>query len=69
MGGTGTKAGVVNRDGEVLARVERRTDPSAGTKGIIAAVEEVLAKAADLRLGVEAVGVGAAGFVDAATGP
>ncbi len=68
VGGTGTKAGIVDIEGSVLARVERPTDSVAGTKGIIAVVEELLELRADVGVDVVAVGVGAAGFVDFATG-
>jgi glucokinase len=68
VGGTLTKAGVVDRSGTVLARSERPTDPSAGTKGILATVEDLVQKAAELDVELAAIGVGAAGFVDAASG-
>lgn len=61
VGGTSTKAGLVSSDGELHARAEHPTDPSAGTKGIIAVVEELL-DSTD-RPEVSAIGVGAAGFV------
>lgn len=68
VGGTGTKAGIVDGAGTVLARSERPTDPTAGTKGIIAVVEDLLQRAGSVEAAVEAIGIGAAGFVDAATG-
>lgn len=68
VGGTGTKAGIVDAAGTVLARSERPTDPTAGTKGIIAVVEDLLQRAGSVEASVEAIGIGAAGFVDAATG-
>ena len=68
VGGTATKAGVVERGGTVLARSERPTDPSAGTKGILATVEDLVQKASDLDVELRVIGVGAAGFVDAASG-
>jgi glucokinase len=49
-------------------RTERPTDPLAGTKGIIAVVEDLLERDADLDVKVECVGVGAAGFVDSPRG-
>ncbi len=61
VGGTTTKAGVVSRDGVLTTRAEHPTDPSAGTKGIIAVIEELLAR--DSAGTVRGVGVGAAGFV------
>lgn len=68
VGGTKTKGAVVERDGELLARVARPTDTTAGTKGIIAVAEDLLRRAAELDVEVGAVGVGAAGFIDAAEG-
>jgi glucokinase len=67
VGGTGTKAGLVTDSGEVLLRVERPTDRSAGTKGIIEAVEELLERTPEGDA-ASAIGVGAAGFIDASTG-
>lgn len=61
VGGTTTKAGLVSSSGELITRAERPTDPSVGTKGIIAVVEELLGKTD--RPNVNAIGVGAAGFV------
>jgi glucokinase len=63
VGGTKVAAGVVDEAGTILARTRRRT-PSAGP----ADVEDVIAECvAELRTGHEvgAVGIGAAGFVDA----
>jgi glucokinase len=68
VGGTGTKAAIVTRDGQVLARLDRPTDPQAGTKGIIAVVEDLLRRALELDIEIGAVGVGVAGFVNWATG-
>ncbi len=68
IGGTGTKAGIVARDGSVLLRLERPTDPSAGTKSVIAIVEELVEAAPGVDATVEAVGIGAAGFIDAVNG-
>lgn len=68
VGGTGTKAGVVDTRGEVLLRAERPTDRSAGTKGIIAAVEDLMVRVAELGVDPCAVGIGVAGFVDHASG-
>lgn len=66
IGGTTTKAAVVSPNGESLARVERATDPSAATKGLLAVVDELLDGAASTT-DVVAIGVGAAGFVSGAT--
>lgn len=58
----------MNERGEILIRVERPTDPTAGTKGIISAVESVVEQAQSEGIGFSGVGVGAAGFIDSATG-
>ena len=68
VGGTGTKAGIVTRTGEVLLHDERPTDITAGTKGILFVVDELLRRAAEVDADVIAVGVGAAGFIDAKAG-
>jgi glucokinase len=68
VGGTNTKAGIVVPDGELLVHVKRPTDSTAGTKGILAVVDDLLGKADEMRVAIEAVGVGAAGFINAATG-
>ena len=68
VGGTATKAGVVSRSGDIALRAERPTDPQAGTKGIISAVETLLEQASAEGVTVSAIGVGAAGFVNAETG-
>ncbi len=65
-GGTSTRGALVTRGGDMVMRVERPTDPSAGTKGILAVVEDLLARAAERA--IVAVGVGAAGFVDYRSG-
>lgn len=67
-GGTTTKGALVTRDGEVLLRVERPTDRHAATKSIIAVTEELIERSADVDAQVVAVGVGVAGFIDAANG-
>src|SRR5688572_19092556 len=64
VGGTLTRGAAVDREGQVVDRVERPTDPTAGTKGIISVVEELVGR----NPGVAAIGVGAAGFINAATG-
>lgn len=68
VGGTGTKAGVVDAGGHIRTRTEVATDKTAGTKGIIAVVEDLLSRAHPDRGAIRAVGVGAAGFIDAASG-
>jgi glucokinase len=64
IGGTKIAAGVVNEEGEILTRVRRETpatDVSAIEDAVVSAVTELRRD-----FEVEAVGVGAAGFVDAA---
>jgi glucokinase len=64
VGGTKVAAGVVDEQGKVLARTRRATPPSARPDD----VEDVIAECvSELRVGrdVEAVGIGAAGFIDA----
>jgi glucokinase len=68
IGGTGTKAAIVDRDGNVLLRIERPTDVTAGTKSILAIIDELIPGAPDAGGTVEAIGIGAAGFIDAANG-
>ena len=68
VGGTSTKGAVVTDSGECLMRHERATDKQAGTKGILAVIEALLEQATSEGVGVEAVGVGAAGFIDAERG-
>ena len=65
VGGTTTKGAIVTSDGEIVVRVERPTDPSAGTKGALAVADELLERAGDYE--VVAVGVGAAGLVEGST--
>jgi glucokinase len=66
VGGTNTKAAVVVETGRVLDKVERPTDVSAGTKGIIGVVEELLQRPSAQH--VYAIGIGAAGFIDSTRG-
>ena len=68
VGGTGTKAGIVDARGEILSRTHVPTDPTAGTKGIIAVVEELLERAGPEGWTVSSVGIGAAGFIDSEHG-
>ncbi len=68
IGGTGTKGAIVARDGAVLERVDHPTEPQAGTKSILAAVQELVGRAADFGVELSCIGVGAAGFIDAASG-
>ena len=66
IGGTTTKAAVVSPEGETFGRVERATDPSAATKGMLAVVDELLERSAPTTE-IVAIGVGAAGFVAGTT--
>jgi glucokinase len=68
VGGTGTKGGVVEASGRVLHKVTRKTDVTSGTKGVIAVAEMLLDWARESGHDVSAVGIGAAGFVDSASG-
>lgn len=63
VGGTTTKAALVDGSNEIAARSVRPTDPSAATKGIVAIVEELLLRSAEVGITVRALGIGAAGFV------
>jgi len=65
VGGTATKGAVVDAQGRVLARAERTTDPSAGTKGILSLLDDL---SAGLDVAIAGVGVGVAGFVDVRAG-
>lgn len=66
-GGTTTKAGLVTPDGEIVARVERLTDASAATKGILGVVDELLERASSVDAEVVAAGAGVAGFISDST--
>jgi glucokinase len=66
VGGTNTKAAVVDETGRILDRAQYPTDVTAGTKGIIAVIEDLMQRPA--ARGVLAIGIGAAGFIDASTG-
>jgi glucokinase len=68
IGGTSVKAALVSQGGEIVARAQRPTDVHAGTKSTIAVVEDLISRASELDVEIGAVGVGAAGFIDAATG-
>ncbi|HVE63673.1 MAG TPA: ROK family glucokinase [Mycobacteriales bacterium] len=64
VGGTKVAAGVVDSDGRVLARTKRPT-PSYSPGEIVELVGEVVAELRESHPDVVAVGVGAAGWVDA----
>ena len=66
VGGTGTKAAVVDETGRILDRTEHPTDVTAGTKGIIGVIEDLLQRPSSR--GIGAIGVGAAGFIDVTRG-
>jgi glucokinase len=68
VGGTGTKGGVVEASGRVVHKVTRKTDVTSGTKGVIAVAETLLDWARESGHDVSAIGIGAAGFVDSASG-
>jgi glucokinase len=63
IGGTKVAAGVVDDDGTVLARARRDT-PSRDARAVEATITDVVRELRD-RYDVVAVGIGAAGFVDA----
>ncbi len=64
IGGTKVAAGVVDRQGRVLAR-QRRLTPSKDPKAVVSTIVEVV-QALRAENHIRAVGIGAAGFVDAA---
>jgi glucokinase len=68
VGGTKTKGAIVHDSGDVLLRIERPTERNAGTKGILAIVDDLVARSSEFDAEISAVGVGAAGFVDARSG-
>lgn len=68
IGGTGAKGALVDSDGSVQGRRERPTDPTAGTKTILGLLEEMIDDARRAGAAPVAIGIGAAGFIDAASG-
>ena len=68
VGGTTVKAAGVTRDGTVVERVERSTDPAVATKSLLAVLEDLLGRLERSGHTVAVIGVGAAGFVDFASG-
>ncbi|MDQ3940930.1 MAG: ROK family protein [Actinomycetota bacterium] len=68
IGGTGTKAGLVDLSGRLVDRVDLPTDPQAATKSTIQIVEHMVTRAEQLGFVPVAVGIGAAGFVDVRSG-
>ncbi|MEA2461643.1 MAG: glucokinase [Actinomycetota bacterium] len=68
VGGTGTKGGIVDSAGRVIERAKVATDKNAGTKGILEVADRLLEHARRESIQVDAIGVGAAGFIDSAKG-
>ena len=68
IGGTTTKAGLVEMSGRLVERAEHPTDRQAATKTTIEIVEFMVRRAEDLGYVPVAVGIGAAGFVDVRAG-
>ncbi|MCW2566870.1 MAG: glucokinase [Mycobacterium sp.] len=64
VGGTKVLGGVVTPDGEVLATVRRAT-PDDDSRQTAVVIADVVGELVDLYPDVEAVGVGAAGWIDA----
>lgn len=64
IGGTKVGGGLVDPDGNVLA-TSRRPTPADDTAGVIQAVKEVVAELRADRDDIEAVGIGAAGWISA----
>jgi glucokinase len=68
IGGSGSRAGLVDMSGNLVDKVEQPTDRSAATKSTIQLVEHMVKRAEDLGYVAVAVGIGAAGFVDVRRG-
>lgn len=68
VGGTNVKGGLIARDGKVLFRVQRPTEPQAATKSIIGVAEALQEQASSENLHLVSCGVGAAGFIDPVRG-
>ena len=69
VGGTKVAAGVVDEDGRIIAKLKRSTpaaSPPRTEQAIADAVTELLAQPQVKERRVEAIGLGAAGFVDSA---
>jgi glucokinase len=64
VGGTTTKAALVDPSGTLHSRIEIPTEAGAGTKSVLTVIERLMGEAPDLNLQVVGVGVGAAGFID-----
>lgn len=68
VGGTTVKGGIVDMSGVVIDRLEHPTEAQAATKTTIEVTEAAIARAQELGYVPVAVGIGAAGFVDVASG-
>lgn len=68
VGGTSVKGALVDSGGRISQHLERPTEPQAATKSIIQIAEALLERAASTGVRPVAVGIGAAGFVDHASG-
>jgi len=72
LGGTSMRAGVVTKDGEVLALEKRKTKPELGAKEVVARLAETIkraVKASDLKMkDIGGIGVGVPGPIDAKKG-
>lgn len=68
LGGTKTAAGLVDEDGRVVERAQHRTPADAGREAIVANAAELIRRVSANLDGVAAIGIGAAGVIDAASG-
>jgi glucokinase len=68
IGGSGSRAGLVEMSGKLVDKIEQPTDRSAATKSTIQLVEQMVKRADELGYVAVAVGIGAAGFVDVRRG-
>lgn len=67
-GGTATKGALVDATGHASDHVEVPTEPMAATKSIISVAEALLERASSRDTRPAAIGIGAAGFIDRASG-
>jgi glucokinase len=65
IGGTGCKGAVISSEGQIVRRAEIPTDPKNGTGTLLSLIAQLLDGAEQP---VEAIGVGAAGFVNQSDG-
>lgn len=68
VGGTTVKGALVDLEGSVAERIEVATDTAGATSTTVEVVRRLHGSATASSEGVAAVGVGAAGFIDAASG-